>query len=313
MQILNKAASVAALDASVQAMTLERGVYLFRIRSGPIRGNGSRGNGGEGPSLAILPAPGTSPDDIATLSGPRTVGNCLRAREDTLVLKAVKTVTILLTSIGHPNELPLEAEVRRLDQPQQPVLGPPVERRFDAALRPRDVTPVLRPKLQVVDEQNRSDLPLRVSVSGRGVPERHATAVSWVGNIGSGVPMESFSILPLAELGADQIEYKALTSSGIETPWIAQGQSCAADGGATLIGFAVRIKPQRGPRRYDCTYRGAFLSGKKIGPFRNGMPCVGLLPDDPLEAIQVSIVERASSQMRASQLGKRPALNPMSL
>jgi hypothetical protein len=93
-------------------------------------------------------------------------------------------------------------------------------------------------------------------------------------------------------LAKGDIEYKGLTATGFETPWLAGGTSCGTRGmGIPLIAFSVRIKPSRSAQ-YDSEYSGRFLSGATVGPVRNGAPCRSPMPDDPLEAIQLRILER---------------------
>ncbi len=65
------------------------------------------------------------------------------------------------------------------------------------------------------------------------------TQSQWANADGERFWIESFSILPLAVLSPDQIEYQALTATGVQTPWISNGASCGTRGiGVPLTGFA---------------------------------------------------------------------------
>jgi len=70
---------------------------------------------------------------------------------------------------------------------------------------------------------------------------------------------------------AGDIEYKGLTGSGFETPWMSDEKMCGTKGmSVPLVGFAVRLKPGPKTGAYDCEYSGFFKSGITIGPLRNG-------------------------------------------
>src|SRR5205823_4482915 len=60
-----------------------------------------------------------------------------------------------------------------------------------------------------------------------------------------------------------------------------------------LIGFAVRLGSHLSGR-FDVIYQGSFFTEGISTPHRNGQPCRAAAPDDPLEAINVRILERAT-------------------
>jgi hypothetical protein len=134
--------------------------------------------------------------------------------------------------------------------------------------------------------------------------------VPWAGRVAPGLWIESFSIKPLAEFEAGDIEYKGLTGSGFETPWLSDDKMCGTKGmSVPLVGFAVRLKP--GPRaaEYNCEYSGYFKSGATIGPVRNGAPCRSTVANDPLEGLQVRITKRAAASQPGAMMnrGAKPA------
>ena len=120
---------------------------------------------------------------------------------------------------------------------------------------------------------------------------------AWAGVLGEGLWIESFSVVPLEKLNPGDLEYKGLTATGVESPWVSGGAPCGTKGkGVALVGFAVRVKPQADGTRYECSYSAAFLSGARIGPMTDGDPCVSDHQHDPLEAISVTIF--AKSEVR---------------
>ncbi len=61
--------------------------------------------------------------------------------------------------------------------------------------------------------------------------------------------------------------------------------------------FSLDDDTLRGPaaERYECRYRGAFLGAGVAGPFRNGAACKSAYGRDPLEGIELEIVERTEA------------------
>jgi hypothetical protein len=115
----------------------------------------------------------------------------------------------------------------------------------------------------------------------------------WAGRVAPGLWIESFSVRPSQHFTAEDIEYKGLTGSGFETPWVSDDQMCGTRGMAVpLVGFAVRLKPGSATSAYDCEYSGYFRSGMMVGPLRNGTPCRSTVANDPLEGIQIRLVRR---------------------
>jgi hypothetical protein len=106
-------------------------------------------------------------------------------------------------------------------------------------------------------------------------------------------------------MAGGEVEYKGLAVTGFETPWLSGGAACGTRGmSVPLVGFSVRMKSSARAVGYDCEYTGAFLSGATVGPVRNGEACRSTRPNDPLEAIQLRIVERRS---RADEPPREPA------
>jgi hypothetical protein len=136
---------------------------------------------------------------------------------------------------------------------------------------------------------------LQVVVHVRSRGDMNFTEGTWAGRVAPGLWIEAFSIRPLEPFAGRDIEYKGLTSSGFETPWITDDLMCGTKGMAVpLVGFAIRLKPAPAGVRseYDCEYSGYFKSGLIVGPLRNGAPCRSTVANDPLEGIQIRMVKR---------------------
>src|SRR5215471_8245983 len=128
----------------------------------------------------------------------------------------------------------------------------------------------------------------------RGEGKVRFLGTQWAGRLGLGSSIEAFALVIPEALGQFQIEYRGLSTSGAETPWIGDASLCGVPHANTpLIGFAVRRRMSSGSTFFDCVYTGYFQSGAVVGPARNGAPCRSPLPNDPLEGLQVRIVERA--------------------
>jgi GT2 family glycosyltransferase/glycosyltransferase involved in cell wall biosynthesis len=278
------------LSASAEVLTLNKGVYLFSVKAGSPRRVGEDGDLIL-PALHVGPGPGISADNLEIMQGLRTEGAWLFEPRDMLVVKVKATpALVLLTSLRGPGMEGLELAVERLDgRPTRRDKAPPPALAAPAAFNPPAL--IARPSPDPAPEIRlpkglRTEITLHLSRRG-DVAYRDAL---WARASGESLPIEAFSIAPLEGVSPDQIEYKALSASGAETPWIAGGDFCGTRGvRLPLIGFAVRLSPELAGV-YTCEYRGAFRSGKIIGPVSDGAPCQGAAADDWLEGIQLSLV-----------------------
>lgn len=173
-----------------------------------------------------------------------------------------------------PAMTPLELDIRRVAPP-------------DPA--------VMRLRMGVADVAERSPegtgLDILAHIRGRG--DVRFLDTPWVGRLGPGLWIEGFTIRLPDGLAAAAVEYKGLTASGTETPWIESGNFCGTHGrGLPLVGFAVRQKAVPGGAPLDCVYTGYFQSGATAGPTRNGAPCRSATEQDPLEGLQLRITPR---------------------
>jgi GT2 family glycosyltransferase/glycosyltransferase involved in cell wall biosynthesis len=279
------------VSSSVQVLTLPEGLYAFSVREGAV------GAANEGelnlPALQVAAAPSTTRrGQINILAAPSMTSPWLTRVGDAIVAQITGgPCQVLLTSLATETTAPLDIEVRRLDQ-RQTAASPPPEaaqptRIVDGSNRAGFGAPIPEPaavRLQVLTHiQNRGDVPFVGS--------------AWAGYIGQSLWVEAFALAALDTLGADAIEYKARTAGGFETPWLSGGVWCGTRGmGVPLVEFAIRMSPEASAR-FECEYSGAFFSGNMIGPLRDGQPCRSRVPNDPLEAVQIRVVERRGARM----------------
>ena len=270
-----------ALSSNVQVLPLPAGVYLFSVQGGSSAGTTPAG-ALTLPALHIGVGPGVASQDVEFMGRPGSSEGWLIRNGDFLVLRLHAAQTpVLVTSLqdGGGNALTVRAE--RLDARFEDAVAASVE---------NGVT------------ESAVGLPLEIAAHVRNRGDMTFTRSAWAGRIDKGLWIESFSIQPLDGLTAAEIEYKSLTSSGFETPWISDAKLCGTQGmGVPLIGFAVRLKPGARASAYEVEYTGAFASGALVGPLKNGVPCRSTVANDPLEGLQVRVVLRAQgSRSKAS-------------
>jgi GT2 family glycosyltransferase len=275
-------ATEAGLSASVQVLPLSGGLYLFSVKSAsaPAADNGSD---------LVLPAmhvglgPGVKSTQVQFMEGPATQGTWLFAATDQLVARiAAGGVMLILTSVRGPGGEALSIKVERLDVRTE-VLG--------TASPPAAVARVQSGAVPGSGAAGTS-LPMQIGAHIRSRGDMVFTDVPWAGRVAPGLWIESFAVRPLQQFGAADVEYKGLTGSGFETPWLSDDQMCGTKGMAVpLVGFALRLKPSPRSRAYDCEYSGYFQSGLTVGPLRNGAPCRSTVANDPLEGMQIRLVE----------------------
>lgn len=182
---------------------------------------------------------------------------------------------VLITTYERPNQpgIPLEVTVRRIDLPAAGVIPTRVE---EAALVP-------------LAREIRTEILLHIERAG----DSWMSAEGWVGNRGKKLRIEAFSIRPLERIAPSDIEYKAYGPNARETPWISDGKLCGTRGRSLpLTGFAIRLASHLNDR-FEIQYQGAFFESGASDAIRNGEPCMAKIADDPLEAINLRLLERA--------------------
>ena len=291
-----------ALSASVQILPLPAGLYLFSVKASAAISIQSDGQL-RLPALHVGLGPGVRSDQVEFIAGPATNGAWLFAKEDLLVTKVGNLgATLVLTSVRAPGGEVLTIKVERLDANRDEAL--PIAAL--AAAQP------VKDKPLPLDPSAAESLPIQITAHIRTRGDVSFAHGAWAGRLAPGLWIESFSIRPLEHFSAQDIEYKALTGSGFETPWMSDDTMCGTKGMAVpLVGFAVRLKPGNGQASaYDCAYSGYFKSGLTVGPVRNGAPCRSTVANDPLEGIQMRIAPRAAAAVAAHGAGPVAKIDP---
>lgn len=274
---------VAMPNAVARLVGLEPGFYSFSI-SNRSAWLGARA-GFAIPAVHISSLPMQQEREIEITDASGNTGAWLGGEESILFVRTPPSggealITAFLTrDVDAP---PLDLTIRRLDAAPEP---------SDASVADAPVLTVSLSQPVVTDEPRKIGTEIVVHIRGRG--DVHFFDPEWAGRLGSGSWIEAFTILPHGTLAAAAIEYKGLNANGIETPWLGSGSPCGTSGrNVPLIGFAVRQKAGVVDVRFDCEYCGYFQSGTISAPARNGAPCRSAAAIDPLEGIQLRIVER---------------------
>ncbi len=270
-----------ALSASVKVLPLPAGLYLFSVKaSGKTspRLNGQLSL----PAVHVGLGPGVRAQDVEFVAGPDTHGAWLFSHGDLLVTKINGAgATLIMTSLRAPGGDVLSIKVEKL------------ESRVESSAGADTAAPAKRHEEAAQAELDDRIVPMQVSAHVRARGDMTFTDAPWAGRVAPGLWIESFSVRPLRRLKPSDVEYKGLTGSGFETPWLTDEKMCGTKGMAVpLVGFAARVKPSAATADYDCEYSGYFQSGATIGPLRNGAPCRSTVANDPLEGIQVRLLKR---------------------
>jgi len=254
------------IQARVRPLVLEEG--LFAVGIGPVSATAGTADGTELPAVQVSAPPGAGGAAVEIGFGAAD-GNCwLGAAGGTVVARVGRGGGTLLVTVFAIDIAAAEptVDVRRLD-----------------ASRPTTAVPGAPAPGEL-----RCEIVLHIEREG----DRRFDMPGWVGHRGERVRIEAFSVRPLEILAPGDVEYKAFGPGGRETPWVGDGKLCGTRGyGIPLTGFAVRPAP-RVADRFETVYAGSFFASGVIGPVRNGAACVPTVPDDPLDAILVRLVER---------------------
>lgn len=266
--------------AAARLIELEAGLHAIAV--GELGGTATEFAGMSVPAVQVCAAPSSDLDPVEIIAASGDLGSWLGPEGGTVVVRAPPGGgRVLVTVYGMPDR-PLARpalEIHPLDRLRQTAPGSaPIAGPFDAPPESRGL------------RELRFEIQLHIERMG----DRRFPGQGWVGNRGQKLRIEAFSIEPLEVLRAGEVEYKAFAPDGRETPWVAGGKLCGTRGrGLPLTGFALRLAPQVADR-FDIVYQGAFFAGGLAGPKRNGEVCASPVPDDPLEAMNVRIVERTA-------------------
>jgi hypothetical protein len=128
----------------------------------------------------------------------------------------------------------------------------------------------------------------------------------WVGERGSKLWIEGFSVAPPPELKPEDLEYQAVLGRGWLSPWSQGGQFCGSRRMALpILGLRVRLRGAAA-ETFECAYSASFTDGAAVGPVAAGEPCEseGLAP---LEAFQVMLRPRKAATRPAAGRPVAPA------
>lgn len=260
------------VQATAQKITFTPGLFSVVVVGG-------RGVGQPGelplPSLHLALAPNSPAGSRVSFLGSQADGWLTKAGDALVVKVEGEPAHMLLTSYKNDQqpEGGLGIQIARLDT--VPAAAPAV-----LAPPPMPAAPRTVPFEIMMHVQRQGDL--------------RFTDTNWAGSVGQQLWIEAFSLTPTALLSSEDIEYKALTANGWETPWVAGGKLCGSRGlGTPLVGFAIRLRGAAA-ERFECLYEGAFVSGQRTATFRNGSPCRSDAIGDPLEGILLHVTEKKS-------------------
>jgi hypothetical protein len=266
-------------------LQLDEGLYALRV--GPIEGKAGEVSGLKLPIAQLsIPFAGDGNGVEIVASFPRR-GPWLEREGGTAVVRSpVGGGYLILTVYAEAGESAAAPafDLQRLDGPPGRVSGAAeaASETAEAAAEPRDVA------IEVLLHIERAGDRL---FPGRG----------WVGALGRKLRIEAFSIRPLERLSPADIEFKGFLPNGAETQWVHGGILCGTRGRRLpLTGFAVRLAPQLAGR-FEVSYQGSFFASGISGVHRNGEPCRAPNGDEPLEAINIRLVERGTATEQQGQ------------
>lgn len=288
-----------ALSASVQVLPLPVGFYMFSVVAAP-GSTDTTASRLQLPAIHVALGPGVDAASVDFMGASKASGCWLFAKGDVLLVRvSERGSTLVITSVRTPGEEALSIRVEKLGGERllgsAGIVAESDGRSMTHSSLPIDDSPA-------VPSFGGDHVPLRVMTHIRTRGDTQFNDEVWAGRLGTGLWIEAFSILPIEGLSEHDIEYKGLTSSGFETPWLSAGATCGTKGmSVPLIGFAVRLRPSDVTAELDCEYSGYFQSGTSSGPMRHGAPCRSAMNSDPLEGISIRITRRSGPALPGAQ------------
>lgn len=283
-------ANVPGVTASAKLLELGRGLYGLSV--GQIAGDRRDVVGLAVPATYIAPWPAEGFGGAEILAAAAGPAGWLGPEGGTVAVKiASERGHLLITTYRLDGQAasPVEIQLTRMDRPVQTMptpAAPPAAAGFAAP------GPGGRPTRPLTAA---GEVAIEIVLHIERIGDRRFGGGEWVGSRGQKRRIEAFSIRPLEKLTAAEVEYKAYGPSGRETPWVTEAKLCGTRGrGIPLTGFAVRLGAPAG-ERFDVVYEGAFFESGVAGPRRNGEPCMPSTIDDPLEAVNIRLVEKTSA------------------
>jgi hypothetical protein len=262
------------LTTSIQFLPLPEGTYVFTVDEGAP----SPATEEELvlPAIQVGVAPVPSEGSVEFLSRATTTDRWLMRKRDMILARiSGGSASLALTSLSAPDI---------------PVLGINIQR-----LNPEMSAQEEYPKPVSAESNGTSGVfPARIVAHIQGIGDVPFPD-GWAGCFGDRLWIEAFAIGSAGAVTPDLIEYCGVTADGMQTPWLGNQVFCGSRGRAKpMMGCAIRFKGTAA-EQFDCIYTGQFISGKVMGPFKNGELCSSDIPLDPLWGIEVFAAERYSS------------------
>ena len=271
---------------AVRMIAVDEGLYALRISQ--IGEPSGAVSGIEFP-VAQVSAPfaedGNGPEIVASF--PRR-GPWLGPEGGTVIIRSpAGGGHVIVTAYGPAEQsaVPLALDLRRLDGPA-------------TGVEDQDAAASAVTSGSASAESQTREVPTEILLHIERAGDRLFPGRGWVGALGRKLRIEAFSIRPLEAIAPSDLEFKGFLPRGGETQWVQGGVLCGTRGRRLpLIGFAVRLASHLSGR-FDVIYQGSFFTEGISTPHRNGQPCRAAAPDDPLEAINVRILERSAEPQR---------------
>jgi hypothetical protein len=262
------------LMVSAQSLQLPAGIYAFTVRHSDAA---TLSEGFAVPAVQIGLPPAKASASVTFLTGPGTCEHWLTRNGDVVVVRIDGDgATLLLTSLRSMDREPLTVDLRRLDATE-------LAQGVVTGMASGHGSPTLIERV----------LHFEILAHVQGVGDV-VFLDGWAGLRGQQRWIEGFVVKPLEQIAAQMIEYKTISANGVESAWVSGGEFCGSRRmGVPLVGFAMRLKAGAN-EFYHCEYSGSFLSGATVGPAANGEWCRSTTADDPLDGIQLRIVERGA-------------------
>ena len=260
--------------AAVKVLQIEPGIYALhigRIDSKPCEVSGMT------LPMTHVGSPGRTGAGAEIVASYPQRGSWFGPEGGTVVINSpTGGGSIIVTSYGDPQEAAVspELDLRRLDRP-------------DLSTAPAAARSTPAPALAG------REIPTEILLHIERAGDRVFPGRGWVGALGRKLRIEGFTIRPLEGLLPGDVEFKGFEANGQETPWVSAGTLCGTRGrGLPLTGFAVRLAAHLRDR-FEAVYEGSFFSAGIVGPNRDGEPCRSAIGNDPLEALNIRLIEKA--------------------
>ncbi len=255
------AGTIQELKVSAHMMSLPSGLFSITHEGSPaaLANNGL-------PGVRISAPPGVP--NAVEIVGFRTDG-WLSAEGDAALVRVRKGPVQLLVTIyqlaGQPDLAP-KLEVRQL-------------------LTVLEAAP--QGPLPAVSEPVASDASAHIQTRG----DISAAYGAWVGEPGSNLWIEGFTLQAPAGIAPGDLSYQAVLGRGWLSPWVEAGEYCGSRGMAMPVqGLRVRLSGEAA-ERYVISVTASFVGGAKAGPVGNEETCEAETLA-PLEAFMVSFTPR---------------------